>query len=174
MNTKFVSSWNTNKSSARYDFMRDMVQCQVDVAMFQETLNWHHEDGAAADVGWNLFHLEKMERRGIAVRKNMNLSKHARRSTRWVFIVQESILFLSLSLPHTWSGEVNLEEDCKSLRCRSPKFHISGISAGMDVQVEVKPHQEPSVGGGSSTYRGYNTKYWKMEAKFESLNEMDQ
>ena len=30
-----VSSWNINKSSARCDFLRDVAQCQVDVAMFQ-------------------------------------------------------------------------------------------------------------------------------------------
>ena len=29
------------------------------------------------------------------------------------------------------------------------KFHISGITAGMDAQVEVKPHKEPFVGGGT-------------------------
>ena len=53
-----VSSWNINKSSARYDFLRDVAQLQVDVAMFQETQNWY-EDGAVAVVGWSLFHLEK-------------------------------------------------------------------------------------------------------------------
>ena len=79
-----VSSWNI-KSSARYDFLRDMAQCQVDPAMFQETQNWHNEGGAAAEVGWNLFHLEKEGKMATAARKkNMNLLKHARRSTRWV------------------------------------------------------------------------------------------
>ena len=32
-----VISWNVNKSFAHYDFFRDMVQRQADVAMFQET-----------------------------------------------------------------------------------------------------------------------------------------
>ena len=32
-----VSSWNINKSSALYDFLRGVAQCQVDVAMLQET-----------------------------------------------------------------------------------------------------------------------------------------
>ena len=60
-----VSSRNTNKSSARYDFLRDVAQCQVDVAMFQETQQWHHEDRAAAEVGWSTFHLAKKERRQL-------------------------------------------------------------------------------------------------------------
>ena len=49
------------------------------------------------------------------------------------------------------------------------KIHISDIIAGMDAQVEVRPHQEPFVGGGTRMYRGNNTKYCEMEAKFESL-----
>ena len=147
-----VSSWNINKSSARYNFLRD-------VAMFQETQNRH-------------------QKTAIAVRKkNTNLLKHARRSTRWVLIVLESILFLSLCLPHTWwDGELNLEEYYNTLRevdenmqDIKQKFHVSGIIAGMDAQVEIKPHQEPFVGGGTRVYRGTNTKYCEMEAKFESL-----
>ena len=88
----------------------------------------------------------------------------------------KSILFLSLYLLHTWSGELNLEEYCKTLRevdenmqDIKQKFHISGIIAGVDAQVEVKPHQEPFVGGGRKMYLGNNTKYCEMEAKFESL-----
>ena len=34
-----VSSGTINKSSARYDFLRDVAQCQVDVVKFQETQN---------------------------------------------------------------------------------------------------------------------------------------
>ena len=34
------------------------------------------------------------------------------------------------------------------------KFHISGSIAGMDSQVEVKPHQGPFVGGGTRMCRG--------------------
>ena len=80
-----------------------MAQCQVDVAMFQETQNWHH---VAAEVGWNLFHLEE-GKTAIAVRKkNMKLLKHARRSTRWVLIVLESILFLYVLASHVvWRTE---------------------------------------------------------------------
>ena len=39
------------------------------------------------------------------------------------------------------------------------KFHISGIIAGMDAQVEVKPHQEPFVGGGTRMYRVNTTEF---------------
>ena len=35
-----VITWNVNKSSAPYDFLRDMAQCQANVVMFQETQNW--------------------------------------------------------------------------------------------------------------------------------------
>ena len=52
-----------------------MAQCQVDAAMFQETQNWH-EDGAAAEVGWRLFQVEKEGKAAIAVRKkHMNLAE---------------------------------------------------------------------------------------------------
>ena len=37
----------------------------------------------------------------------------------------------------------------------------------MDAQVEVKPHKEPSVGGGTRMHRG--NKKCEMESKFESL-----
>ena len=127
-----VSSRNTNKSSARYDFLRDVAQCQVDVAMFQETQQWHHEDRAAAEVGWSTFHLAKEGKTAIAVRKkNMNLLKLAGRSTRWVLIVLASILFPSLHLPLTWSGELNLEEYYKTLSEVDIKqnFHMSAIIA---------------------------------------------
>ena len=36
-----VITWNVNKSSAQYDFLCDMAQCQANVVMFQETPNWH-------------------------------------------------------------------------------------------------------------------------------------
>ena len=79
----------------------------------------------------------------------MNLLRHALSSTRWVLIELESILFLSLYLPHTWGGETNLEEYYKTLKevdrnaqGVKQKFHLSGIIAGMDLRVEVKPHQE--------------------------------
>ena len=53
-----VISWNINRSSARYDFLRDVAQCQGDVAMFQETrktgmkmvrlVNWMAPEGKTA------------------------------------------------------------------------------------------------------------------------------
>ena len=106
----------------------------------------------------------------------MNLLMHARRCTRWVLIVLESILFLSLYLPHTWSGDKNLEEYCqtlieveKNMQDIKQKFRISGIVVGMDAQVEVKPHHEPFVGGGTRMYRGKIAEYIEMEAKFGSI-----
>ena len=60
----------------------------------------------------------------------------------------ESILFLSVYLLHTWGGALNLEEYYEksrevdeNMQDIKQKFHISGIIAGMDAQVEVKPHQ---------------------------------
>ena len=38
--------WTRNlcgKSSTRHDFLRDVVQCQVHVAVFDETQNWHED-----------------------------------------------------------------------------------------------------------------------------------
>ena len=171
-----VSSWNINKSSARYDFLRDVAQCQLDVPMFHEIQNGY-EDGAAAEIGWSLFQVEKEGKAAITVRnKNMNLLENSRKSARWVLVVLESILFLSLYLPHTWCGEANLEEYYKTLKevdrnmqDNKKNFHISGISAGMDAQVEVEPHQEPFVGGGTRMHRGSKAKHCEMEAKFESL-----
>ena len=48
-------------------------------------------------------------------------------------------------------------------------FCISGIVVGMDAQVEVKPHHEPFVGGGTRMYRGKIAEYIEMEAKFGSI-----
>ena len=55
-------NWNVNKSSAQYDFLRDMAQCQANVVMFQETQNWQ-EDGTAEELGWTLL---KEKREGKA------------------------------------------------------------------------------------------------------------
>ena len=46
-------TWNVNKYSAQYDFLRDMAQCQANVVMFQETQNWQ-QDGTAEDLGMDL------------------------------------------------------------------------------------------------------------------------
>ena len=63
-------------------------------------------------------------------------------------------------LPHTWCGELNLEEYYETLRevdgtmqDIKQKIHISGIIAGVDAQVDVKLHQEPFVGGGTRMHR---------------------
>ena len=45
-----VVTWNVNNSSAHYDFFCDMIQCQADVVMCQETQHWH-DDGSAKEMG---------------------------------------------------------------------------------------------------------------------------
>ena len=45
-----VVTWNVNKSSAHYDFLSDMAQCQANVVMTQ---NWQ-ADGTDEDLGWTL------------------------------------------------------------------------------------------------------------------------
>ena len=79
-------------------------------------------------------------------------------------------------LSHTWSGETNLKEYYKTLKDIDEnmheaiqKYHISGIIAGMDAQVEVKPNREPSVGGGTRVSRGNTAKYYELGSKFERL-----
>ena len=56
----------------------------------------------------------------------------------------------------------------KNLQEVKKKYHISGITAGMDAQVEVKPNHEPFVGGGT-TMSGNTTKYCELDSKFESF-----
>ena len=46
-----VITWNVNKSSAQYDFLCNMAQCQANVAIFQETQNWQ-PDGTAEELRW--------------------------------------------------------------------------------------------------------------------------
>ena len=148
-----VITWNVNKSSAQYDFLSDMAQCQANVSMFQGTQNWLL-NGTAEELGWTLLKEQKEGKAAIKViRQNMSLLRNFRRSTRWVLVVLGSILFLSLFLPHTWSDEVNLEgyhntvKDLdKNMQEVKQKYHISGIIAEIDAQVEVKPNQEPFVG----------------------------
>ena len=78
-------------------------------------------------------------------------------------------------LPHTWCGEANLEEYYKTWNevekniRRSNKIYISSIFAGMVAKVEVKPHQEPFVGGGTRVSRGNGAK-WKANLKVTSRN----
>ena len=48
-----VIIWNVNKSSAHYDFLNDMAQCQANVVMFQGTQNWQ-ADGTAEALVWTL------------------------------------------------------------------------------------------------------------------------
>ena len=44
-----VITWNVNQSSAQYDFLRDMAQCQANVVMCEETQNWQ-DDGTAEEL----------------------------------------------------------------------------------------------------------------------------
>ena len=62
-----------------------------------------------------------------------------------------------------------LREVDKNMQSIKQRFRTADIILGMDAQVEVKPHQEPFVGGGTRMYSGNNAKYCEMEAKFESL-----
>ena len=82
-----------------------------------------------------------------------------------MFLGLGSILFLSWYLPHTRCGEPNLEEYFKTskevdrnMQDIPQKFHLSGITAGLDAQVEVKPHQELFVGGGTRIHLGNKAK----------------
>ena len=91
----------------------------------------------------------------------MAFLRHSCTSIRWVLVVLGSILFLSIYLPRTWSGETNLVEYSKTMKDLDKNMHevkkkykISGIIAGMDAQVEVKPNQEPLVGSGTRMSRG--------------------
>ena len=84
-----------------------------------------------------------------------------------------SILFLSMNLPYTWGGLANLEEYYKTLKeidknLQEVKqnYHISGIIAGMDAQVEVKPHQGPFVGSGTRMSHGSTARLHELESKF--------
>ena len=79
-------------------------------------------------------------------------------------------------LPHTWGGQANLEEYYKTLKeidknlhDVKQKYNISGIIAGMDAQVEVKPQQGPSVGSGTRVSRGSTARYSELESKFENV-----
>ena len=150
-----VITWNVNKSSAQHDFLCDMAQGQANVLMFQETENWQ-PDGTAEELRWTLLKEQKKGKAAIAVRReDMSLLRHSRRSTRWILVVLRSILLLSMYLPHTLGGDLNLEDYYKTLKNLDrnmqevkQKYQISGIIAGMDAQVEVGPNQEPFVGGG--------------------------
>ena len=106
-----VITWNV-----QCDFLSGVVQGQANVAMFQESQNWH-PDGAAEELGRTLLQEQKEGKAAIAVkRQNMGLMRHVRHAKRWVLVVLESILFLSMYPPHTWSGEVNLEKS-STRRC---------------------------------------------------------
>ena len=90
------------------------------------------------------------------------------------FVVLERILFLLMYLPHTWAGEANLEEYFQTLKGVDrdmqdikQKYKISGIIAGMDVQVEVKPRQGPFVGDGKECLveKPQSTAKWKANSR---------
>ena len=116
-NTRYaVITWNVSKSSAQCDFLSGVAQGQANVAMFQETQNWH-PDGAAEESGRTLLKEQREGKAAIAVkRQNMGLMRHSCTTKRWVLVVLGSILFLSMYPPHTWGGEVNLEEYYKTLK----------------------------------------------------------
>ena len=63
-----VITWNVNKSSAQYDFLRDMAQCQATVSVFQETQNWQN-DGTAEETGWTFLKEKKERQRLLSKRK---------------------------------------------------------------------------------------------------------
>ena len=46
---------------------------------------------------------------------------------------------------------------------------MSGIFAGMDAQVEVKPKQGQFVGSGTRMSRGSTARYYELESKFENV-----
>ena len=119
---------------------------------------------------------ERREDSHCSQKKNSNLLRYCCRNTRWIRVVLGSILFLSMYLPQTWGGEANLEEYYKTLteidknfKEVKQKYHISGIVAGMDAQVEVKPRQGPIVGSGTRISRGSTARYYDLESKFESV-----
>ena len=60
-----------------------------------------------------------------------------------------------------------LKEIDKNLHEVKQKCNISGIIAGMDAQVEVKPHQGPFVGIGTRMSSGSTTRYSALESRFE-------
>ena len=91
-------------------------------------------------------------------------------------MVLGGFLFLSIYLSHTWRGEENLEEFYKTLKDLSKsmqevkqEYQISGIMAGMDAQVEVKPNQGPFVVEGTRMSRGNKARYHEVENRFGSL-----
>ena len=122
---------------------------------------------------------KKRRRQGSERLKNkqiLNLLRDCRRCTRLILVVLGRILFLSLYLPHTWGGEENLEEYFKILKHIGKnmqdikqKYQTTGITAGMDAQVKVKPRQGPLVGDGTGMSRGSTLEYCETEDKLESL-----
>ena len=67
-------TWNVNKSSAQYDFLRDMAQCQTNVVMFEEAQNWQ-EDGTAEELGWTLLKERKKERLQLQTKEEFEPSE---------------------------------------------------------------------------------------------------
>ena len=54
----------------------------------------------------------------------------------------------------------------KNIQEVKQKYQVSGIVAGMDAQVEVKPRQVPFVGDGTRMSRGNTMRSYEMESKF--------
>ena len=89
-----VVTRNVNKSSAQYDFSWDMAQNQAKVVMCQGTQN-SQDDGTAEKLGWTVLIEENDGKAAIAVkRRNLNLLRDSRKSTRWILVVLGGILFL--------------------------------------------------------------------------------
>ena len=140
--------------------------------MFMETQNWQ-DDGTAEELGWTLLKERKDGKAAIAVKKrNSNLLRYCRRSTRWILVVLGGIFFVSRYLPHTWCGEANLEGYFKMLKDLDRNMQeVKGLwhYCRNGAQVEVKPRQGAFVGDGTRMSRGNTMRYHEMESKFETL-----
>ena len=102
-----VITWNVHESSAQYDFLRDMAQCQANVVIFQETQKWQ-TDGTADGLGWTLLKEKKEGKAATAVKmRKSNFMRHCRKSTRWILVVLGSILSLSMYLPRAFVSLFN-------------------------------------------------------------------
>ena len=79
-------------------------------------------------------------------------------------------------LQHTREGETNLDEYYqtlkeidKNMQETKQEYQISGITAGMDAQVEVKPHQEPFFVEAQECLDATRQKFGELDSKFEAL-----
>ena len=166
-----ASSGNTKKSSPRYDILCDVAQCQVDVAMFQETQNWHHEDAAAAEVGWSFFHFVQEERRQLPWGRTwISWDTLAEVQDGHPLCWKTSSFSLYFASHVVWRTGPWVPQDYEEgMQDIKQEFQIYGIIAGMGAQDEVKSHKEPFVGVGKRMYRRNDWKYRETVSKFENL-----